>query len=115
MFMMRITHYGYIESDDHTVRLNKKARVFAPHFIGLGRYITIERDDTQMLICVARNQGLATLIEEARAAVRNRFDGDSTPLDSFFVRISIAENDKGRFWLDEGEERQYRLSDGEVI
>lgn len=46
MFMMRITHYGYIESDDHTIRLNKEARVFAPHYIGLGRYITVERNDS---------------------------------------------------------------------
>lgn len=113
MFMMRITHYGYIESDDHTVRLFRDALKFAPHYTGLGRYITVERNDTQMMICEHRNAGLAMLIEEAREVIKNRFD--DPPLDSFFVRISIAENDKGRFWPDEGEERQYRLSDGEVL
>lgn len=113
MFMMRITHYGYIESNDHTIRLNKEARVFAPHYIGLGRYITVERNDTQILICEDRDQGLNQLLNEARVDIKNRFDDPY--LDSFFVRISIAKNDKGRFWPDWGERRQYRLSDGKEI
>lgn len=113
MFMMRINHYGYIESDDHTVRLNKEAMEFAPHLIGLGRYITRYIQNTQILICEHRDQGLNQLLDEARAAVKNHFD--NPPLDSFFVRISIAEDSKGRFWPDEGDERQFRLSDGEVI
>lgn len=113
MFMMRITHYGYLEEEHHTVRLNKDALKFALNYAGLGRHLTHKLRDTQMLICEYRDQGLATLIDEARAAIKIRFD--DPPLDSFFVRISIAENNNGRSWLNEGEERQYRLSDVKVI
>lgn len=113
MYMMRITHYGYLEEEHHSVRLNRHALKFAPNYIGLNRHVTGKLRDTQMMVCGYRDAGLAMLIEEARAVIKNRFD--DPPLDSFFVRISIAENDKGRFWPDEGEERQYRLSDGEII